>query len=97
MKQIYKDYAILKAQIKDLENKEAEMNVLILEDMAEGELKKIETPIGKFSVTPLKRWTYPGYVTKANEKYKTLKAKAESTGEATCEINSSLRFTPITI
>ena len=89
----YEEYALLDAQIKDLENKKESLRVGILEDMIDKGVEKVETSVGKFTVSKLKKWTYTDKVTELNEKYKALKAKEESTGDATFEEVESLRFT----
>ncbi len=103
---IYEEYAILEAQIEELENKKTSMRVSILEEMIKNGEKTVDTSVGKFTVTPLKKWTYPEWVTKLGEeikkeisaledKFKAEKAKAESTKEATYTESASLRFTKI--
>lgn len=92
---LYEQYAILDAEIKALESKKDELKSQIIKDLVNQGVEKIETTIGKFTVSKLKKWTYPQYVTEANEQYKALKAKAESTGEASYVEDESLRYTPI--
>jgi len=91
----YDEYAVLDAHIKELENKKDELRGLILKDMSESGEESIETAVGKFSVTKLKTWTYTEKVIELNEKWKALKAKEESTGDATYVEKESLRFTQI--
>lgn len=91
----YDEYAILDAQIKDLENKKDELRGLILREMVESGEEAVETAVGKFSVTRLKTWTYPPKVLELGDKFKAAKAKAESTEEATYVEKESLRFTQI--
>lgn len=91
----YEEYAILEAQIKDLENKKDELRGLILSDMVQSKEESVDTAVGKFLVTRLKTWTYPEPVVELGEKFKAAKARAESTGDATYEEKESLRFTRI--
>ena len=91
----YEAYALLESQIKTLENQKDELRAKILKDMIEKGESKIETALGKFTVTPLKKWTYPKSVTEIGEQFKVEKAKAESNGDATYVEQESLRFTPI--
>ena len=91
----YEAYAILDAQIKDLELRKETMRVEILKGMVEAGEDKIETPVGSFSVAKLKRWTYSDAVTEANEAWKAMKAKEESCGIATYVEQESLKFNSI--
>lgn len=96
MENLYEKYAVINSQIEALEKQKDEVRVKIQEEMtAKGE-KKIETGVGSFSITKLKKWTYPERVIEIGEKFKEEKAKAESTGEATYVENDSLRFSKIT-
>lgn len=89
----YEEYAVLNAQIEQLTHQKEVLRDKILADLEEQELDKVETSVGKFKVTKLKNWTYTDKVTEMNEELKAQKAKEENTGEATCELKSSLRFT----
>jgi len=93
----YEEYAVLDAKIKDLETQKDMLRGLILKDMVESEQEKIETSVGSFSITRLKKWAYPKKVLDIGEKFKAEKAKAESTGEATFTETESLRFNSIKI
>ncbi len=91
---IYGEYAEVDAQIKALELKKEQLRPFIVQGMIDDGVDKLETALGKFSVNPLKKWAYPEYVLEIGENFKTAKARAESTGEATFEETPSLRFTP---
>ncbi len=91
----YDDYAVLAAQIKELEAKKDEIKGFILSEMVEKGEESVDTAVGKFSVTRLKTWTYPARVLDLKEKFDAAKAKAESTGDATYTEKESLRFTQI--
>lgn len=93
----YEEYAVLDSKIKDLETQKDMLRGLILKDMVDSEQEKIETAVGSFSITRLKKWTYPKKVLELGEKFKTEKAKSESTGEATFTEQESLRFNSIKI
>jgi hypothetical protein len=95
MQNLYDEYASLDAQIAGLEAKKDQLRPLILKQMVDNGQEKIETAVGKFSITRLKKWTYPERVLEIGEKFKEEKAKSESTGEATYIENESLRFTQI--
>ena len=94
---IYEEYAILDAQIRDLTNKKESLRVDIVKEMVEKGEEKVETGIGSFSISKLKTWSYPEKVLEIGEKFKAAKAKAESTGEATYVEKESLRFTQLKI
>ncbi len=91
----YDEYAVLDAQIKELENKKDELRGLILKAMVDSGEEAVETAVGKFSVTRLKTWKYPEEVLEKGEEFKAAKAKAESTVDATYTEKESLRFTQI--
>jgi len=92
---LYEEYAVLDAQIKQLNNKKDELKVQILEEMTTNEQKNVETSVGKFSIATIKSWTYTDKVADLEEKFKAQKATEQSTGDATCEEKPSLRFTQI--
>ena len=95
MKSIYERYAVINSQMEDLKNQKDSLRTEILEDMIERGEDKVETGVGKFTVTKLKTWTYTSKVEELNEEYKARKAKEESTGDATFVENPSLRFTQV--
>ena len=92
---IYDEYEILNAQIDSLESKKDDLRAKILTDMVTNGMKQVPVATGKFSISKLKRWTYPEEVTKIGEEFKAAKAKAESTGEATYTEQDSLKFNTI--
>ena len=89
----FEQYALLDAQIKDLTNKKDEIKAQIVQDMIDAGAEKLETAFGKFTITKLKSWTYPKWITDIGETFKAEKAKAESTGDAEFTETESLRFT----
>lgn len=92
---VYDEYASLEAQIKALEAKKEQLRPLIIKGMIDQGLKKMETAVGKFSLGKRKVWTYPETVKELEEEFKSAKALAESTGEATYEEVEQLRFTQV--
>ena len=92
---LYEEYALLESQIAALEVKKEQLRPHILKQMIDKGEKKVDTAVGSFSISNLKKWTYPEKVLEIGEKFKEAKAKAESTGEASYEENPSLRFTKI--
>jgi len=95
MNTILEEYAVLESEIKALEVKKEQLRPLILKQMVESGSDKIETGLGSFSLSKLKKWVYPESVTAIGEEFKSAKAKAESTGEATYTETESLRFVSI--
>lgn len=95
MDNIFEEYAVIDAEISALEAKKDELRPQILKQMTDQKAEKIETGVGKFSITKLKKWTYPEPVVELGEEFKAAKAKAESTGEATYVESDSLRFTAV--
>lgn len=94
MNNVYEEYAAIDAEIKALESKKEQMRPEIIKGMLEDGIDKLETALGKFTITPLKKWVYPESVLDLGEKFKAAQAKAQSTGEASFEEQPSLRFTP---
>ena len=95
MQNLYEVYGALESEIAVLEAKKEQLRPLILQQMIDNGLEKNDTSVGKFSISKLKKWSYPEPVIKLGEDFKAAKAKAESTGEATYVEADSLRFTPI--
>ena len=91
---MYEEYAVVCAQLKEIEEKKKALAKQIVEKMSLEHIDKIESPLGKFKLTMLKNWTYPDHILELAEQVKTEKAKAESTGDATYEEVPSLRFSP---
>ena len=89
----FTEYAVLDAQIKELEIKKESLRSAIIAKMATEGLAKVETTVGKFTIAKLKRYEYPQYVIEAGEHYKALKAQSENTGDAIESEIESLKFT----
>lgn len=92
MQTIFEEYGQLDAQIAALEAKKDQLKPMIIQKMVEEGMNKVDTSVGKFSITKLKKWDYPEWVIQKGEDFKEAKAKAESTGDATYEEKDSLRF-----
>ena len=108
MNDLYSDYAILDAQIKELTNQQDALKARIMEAMVVNGETKVQHTFGSFSLSKLKKWEYPEYITKMEKETKleidalkdsleAEKAKAQNTREAVCTITNGFRFTPITI
>lgn len=89
---LYEEYALVDKQIKELEEKKEQLRPHLLAMMVEKGQTKIETAVGSFSVTKLKKWTYPPRIKEMEDEFKAEKAKTQSTGEATYVEEDSLRF-----
>lgn len=82
-KQILQDYAELKLQIKELEEKADELNPQILELMQESEVEEIAIgDIGKVSLGSRRSWKYTVKVQEDEKALKELKKLEEQTGAA---------------
>lgn len=92
---LQEEYAILDAKIEELSAKKDSLRVKIVEEMVGKGEKKIETAMGSFSISTLKKWTYPAKVIAIGEEFKAAQALAQSTGEATFEEKPSMRFTKL--
>ncbi len=90
---LYEEYAAVQAEIDALELKKSQLRPFIMQRMIDEGLEKVEFALGKFSVNPLKKWTYSEKVIEMTDELKAQKAKEESTGEATFEETPSLRYT----
>lgn len=97
MQEQFEQYALIDAQIAELETKKEAMRVTMIEHLVREGIEAVSTTLGKFTISKLKKWTYPQAVADKAEEVKTLKARYESTGEATYEEVPSLRFTKLKI
>jgi len=104
----FEEYALIEAQIAELESKKEVMRTEILEDMTSRGVLTEKHGLGQFTIAKLKKWSYPKKVVELEkekkqeiaaltDEIKSAKAKAESTGEATYEESDSLRFTSVKI
>lgn len=97
MNNVYEEYAAVQAEITALELKKEQLRPHILEMILGQGVDKLETSLGKFSIYPVKKWTYPAKVKNLKDEYDAAKATAESTGEAVCVETPSFKFTPTKI
>lgn len=96
-RQVFERYAQVKNQIKALETEAKEIADEVVAEMADAEVDTVtDEAIGSFYFTTRKSWEYPKYVQEAEEKYKELKEKAETIGEATYTESKSLAFRGVT-
>jgi hypothetical protein len=94
---MYEEYALLKQQIKILEDKATAMLPSIIADMQSRDVKKESHSLGNFSLSTTKKWIYPEALVIAKDKLDAKFEKAKSTGEATFEETPRLTFTGIKI
>lgn len=94
MKKIYQEYADLKIQAKEISERMAGINALIVEDMKEKGHEKLETPFGRFTVKQLSSWKYSDAVDAQKAKLVTLQTKEQKTGVAKETVKPSLTFNP---
>jgi len=91
----YEEYALLDAQEKTLKSKKEEVRAKIVEEMVANGEESVPTPVGKFTIAKLKKWTYTEEVDRLKEELDARKAQEESEEIATYEESPSLRYTPI--
>lgn len=94
---MYEQYALLKQQIKTLEDQASAILPKIIEDMQERDVKKESHSLGNFSLSTTKKWTFSESLVLAKDKLDAKFEKAKSTGEATFEESPRLTFTGIKI
>ena len=82
------EYAEVKAQIKELTDKESVLKQEIIEDMESKGLSKDETEFGTFSIASKKTYTYSDKVNDLAEKVKIAKHKEEQKGIATIKTDT---------
>lgn len=87
-----KEYALIKDQIKKLEEKAAEWAAYILEKMQAENAVSISSPYGTYFTQVRTSYKYPESIKKAELKVKELKKKAEEKGTATATVTTSLAF-----
>ena len=94
---MYEEYALLDYKEKEIKKQKEELRARIIAEMNEKGSQKVSHSLGSFSISKLKKWNYPEYITELADDLKAKKAKAESTGEATYEEEESLRFTSMKV
>jgi len=91
----YETYAVIKSKIKTLTADMEIVKTRILGEMKMIDAVKLDTAVGKFTITPLKTWTYTQVFNTMKDDLAAKKALEESTGDATFVEKPSLLFTPI--
>lgn len=94
---LVQEYVIVNNEIEALTKKKEELRQQIMQNMKAIGEDKLETSLGKFTISKLKKWTYPESIKAIGELFDAEKAKAQSTGDATYIEEESLRFTKVTL
>ena len=89
---LYEDYASLKLQEKEIEEKLNELKPLILQEFSDAGVDKLETDFGNFTVTNRKTWKYSPKVDEAEKVVDDLKEVEKADGTATAEEKPVLYF-----
>lgn len=91
-KGLFRAYAALKQQEKDIENQIKEIAPKILKMMIEETADKINSLYGTFSIEKRKTWKYTQAVKLAEEHLIGLQEKEKATGKATFEERPILKY-----
>lgn len=84
--QLYEQVKITKNAITVLQERYDELSAILLEDLKEKGLSKVETEYGKFTVAERAKWIYSPSIEVLNNNLKDAKKKEEEDGIATKEI-----------
>ena len=91
-KEIFKNYADIKNQIKELTEQAKQIEISVVEEMQKEEVEEVKSDFGTFFFTKRKTWKYPKAITEAENNIKIAKKEAEENGDATFEEKQSLTF-----
>ena len=90
--QLYKDYALLDAEMKALEAKKTDMRTQILEGLVSTNQEKVETSVGSFTVAKKIKWTYSDTLKQLEEKLKIKQLNEQTKGTATASESNYLLY-----
>jgi hypothetical protein len=90
---LYQSYADVELQIKELTKVRESYREEILKGMLADGNDKLQNEVGSFTVSKLKKWTYPPEVETLGTQYKIAKIQSENEKTATYTEEPSLRFT----
>ena len=94
-KHLLSQYASLDAQFKELELKKAHLRGLILKDLMDNNLDKVQSEnLGTFTVCEKKIWQYTPAITTLEEKLKIARIKEQDRGTAKSITSEYLLFKP---
>jgi len=91
---LYQTYADIDLQIKELTKMKDSIRDEILKGMLTDGNDKLQNEVGSFTVSKLKKWTYPEDVISLSTKLEIAKEVAKNELTATYTEEPSLRFTP---
>ncbi|MBU1122365.1 MAG: hypothetical protein KKF54_06705 [Candidatus Omnitrophica bacterium] len=91
--EIFKQYAIIKNQIKELSEKARLMEIEVIEEM--GEFDEVKTGDGAFYLVARKKWKYPKTIEEMEKNVREAKKEAELMGKAKFLETKSLAFRAI--
>lgn len=89
MRKIYGEYASIKSQIKELQEKESAIKEKIIADMEKNETPKLETEFGKFNLSPRSFWSYSD---EGKAEIAKIQKKEQATGKAQQKVTQVLTF-----
>ncbi|MCK5017879.1 MAG: hypothetical protein KAS32_12520 [Candidatus Peribacteraceae bacterium] len=89
------EYAVIDAQIKHLTKQKDELKLGVIEELIQSGENSVTIAVGQFTLANLKTWTYTPKCKEMEEQFKAQKAMEQSTGDATFEEKSSLRFSAV--
>lgn len=91
-KEVFERYATIKNKIRDLTEEAKVIEKEVQEEMDKGDMKKLQSPIGTFSIVRRLRWIYSGRVSELDIKLKAQKKIEEEDGTATSTESTGLMF-----
>jgi len=90
---LYQSYADVELQIKELTKVKESLREEILKGMLADGNDKLQNEVGSFTVSKLKKWSYPPEVMSLGTQFEIAKEVAKNEGVATYTEEPSLRFT----
>jgi hypothetical protein len=93
---VLKEYAVIKAEIKALEEKAETLNPSVLAIMQDADVEELTlTDLGKLTLGSRRAWTYPEPILEKEKALKAEKKEAEQLGTATYEEKQYVIFKKI--
>lgn len=91
-KELFKNYASIQAEIKQLQDEAAMLKDAIAKEMEREEFDEVKTEEGTFYFMTRKSWTYPKTIQTLEKSLKEKKKEAEIKGTAKFKENKSLAY-----
>jgi len=91
-KELFKQYADVKNEIKRLSDIAKGIELQVREEMIKEDKTKAEAEFGTFSLVTRKKYTYTDKVKEAEKSVKEMKKEEEKSGLATVEESQSITF-----